>query len=137
MNHSCSIVIHNGEGRPWTNDNALLIKNFHNKRLIFLGTEIAKDLSFFYPDKINPDSKYPMNSGVKSALRLLKVPVSMLCKITGLPEIPVEHSLCEFSKYLSRKDYYRKTGKFKSASNTNRAQIDYLPFIARIIMAEI
>jgi hypothetical protein len=95
------------------NDIALLFKKYHNKRLIFLGTEIAKDLSYFYPGKINPDSKCPMNTGAKSALRVLKVPVAMLCKITGMSENSVEHSLCEFSKYLDRKEYYRETGELK------------------------
>jgi hypothetical protein len=97
------------------NDIALLFKGTHNKRLIFLGTEIAKDLSYFYPEKIDPDSNCPMNTGAVAGLRILKVPASMLCRISGLNFSKIEHSLCEMSKYLNRQDYYRKTGKLKKA----------------------
>lgn len=95
------------------NDIAFGFKFYHDKRLYFLGTEIAKDLSYFYPGKINPDSKCRMNTGAISALRVLKVPAAMLCKISGFSENSIEHSLCEFSKYLDRKEYYRKTGELK------------------------
>jgi len=43
------------------NDIAFQFKYYHGKRLFFLGTEIAKDLSYFSPGKIDPDSKCRMN----------------------------------------------------------------------------
>lgn len=93
---------------------AMLIADFykdtHDKRMIFLGSEIAKDLSSLYPNSIDPNSWCPFNVGAKKGLRLLpsgnwKKKAQQTIQVTGMTPSKTEHALCEWSKYVKREDY--------------------------------
>lgn len=91
----------------------------YGKKMIFLATEVAKDLSYFLP-QINSDSECRMNIGARMALR--KLPgrslyskIEILLNSTSLNFSSLEHGLCEWGKYLSRKKYYEETGELKPA----------------------
>lgn len=85
-------------------------KDTHGKRQIFLGSEIAKDLSTLYPNNIDPNSWCPFNVGAKKGLTLLprgnwKKKVQQIIQITGMTPSKIEHSLCEFLKMARREEY--------------------------------
>ncbi len=91
----------------------------YGKRMIFLATEIAKDLSYFFP-QIDPDSECRMNIGARVALK--KLPgrrvdskIESLLNSTSLNFSSLEHGLCEWGKYLTRKRYFEEHGELKSA----------------------
>ena len=93
---------------------------YHKKRLKFLSTEIVKDLSFFYPDRINPDSICHMNIGALKALKLLPgyrttIKIEKLLELTSINYSQLEHSLCEWGKYCYRREYYLHNGYFKKS----------------------
>jgi len=92
-------------------------KDTHNKNLIFLGSEIAKDISIIYPEYINPDSICEYNIGAKKGLSLINFNnkdelISILINKTKMNHSQLEHSLCEFSKFVKREDYFNKNKKF-------------------------
>jgi hypothetical protein len=90
-----------------------LFKHTHGKHLIFLGTEIAKDLSELYPSSIDPHSICPMNTGAQKGLRLLMNGKRITAKLqhlymkTQMNPTVLEHSLCEFSKWHIRTEHFR------------------------------
>lgn len=93
------------------------IKITHEKRHPFLGTEIAKDISAIYPHLVNPDSWCLFNSGAIVALRALPrgcrtENIKDLIELTGFYPSVLEHSLCEWGKYLERSEYFRKNRQF-------------------------
>jgi hypothetical protein len=97
-----------------------LCKIYHGKRLIFLSTEIAKDLSYFYPERINPDSECHMNIGAMNALKIFpgrwqKVKIEKLLYLTGLKFSDLEHGLCEFNKWCERGEFYHQNVFFKKS----------------------
>ena len=99
---------------------AAIYKTYHGKRLIFLSTEIVKDLSFFFPERINPDSICHMNVGALKALKLfpaknLNVKIHDLQILSSLKFSDLEHGLCEFYKWSERGEFYRKNGSFKKS----------------------
>ena len=89
----------------------------HGFKMIFLGTEIAKDLSYFYPDSIDRESVCPFNKGAKKGLAQvyedglppglysLKKRKAYLRQRTGFSWEKLEHSLCEYAKYVERFKY--------------------------------
>lgn len=91
-----------------------IFKDLYGRKMIFLSTEIAKDLSYFFPYRINPDSECRMNVGARMALKKLpKTNVEELINLTGLKYSALEHGLCEWNKYKTRQDYYRANGTLK------------------------
>ena len=95
---------------------ALLFLMWYGRKFIFLSTEIAKDLSHFFPEQINPQSECRMNIGARNALKKLPgVNIEDLLNSTTPNFSTVEHGLCEWGKYLSRKRYYEEHGELKSA----------------------
>ena len=85
-------------------------KQTHGKNQIFLGSEIAKDLSFIYPQYIDPNSWCPFNSGARKGLNLLprgnwKKKAQNLINITGMTPSQCEHFCCEIGKLAKREDY--------------------------------
>ncbi|MDC7247085.1 MAG: putative DNA base hypermodification protein [Sphaerochaetaceae bacterium] len=89
---------------------AKFFKDTHGMRQIFLGSEIAKDISSLYPLKIDPNSWCPFNVGAKKGLNLLprgnwKHKAQLLVHITGMTPSKTEHALCEWAKYVKREAY--------------------------------
>ncbi len=89
-------------------------------RLIFLGSEIAKDLSTLYPERINPDSSVPFNTGTFVFLnriyrhKNLQYKIDRLKEESGISQFSIlEHSACEMGKVIERTEYFEKHGKFK------------------------
>lgn len=85
-------------------------KDTHGRRQIFLGSEIAKDLSYLYCKKIAPASWCPFNVGARKGLNLLprgnwKKKAQKIIQITGMTPSKTEHALCEWSKYVKREVY--------------------------------
>ena len=91
----------------------------------FLGTEIAKDLTYFYPQNIDPNSMCPFNKGAIEGIQLLyqkkHLPsncysisnrIQFLQNQTSFNYDMLEHSLCEYNKYVTRWDYYTAHLKF-------------------------
>ena len=92
-------------------------KTTFGKRLIFLGSEIAKDLSSLFPRRITPDSMVVFNTGAIEGLKYLGLTnephdIATLLKVTGMSPSILEHSLCEFSKLVKREEYYSKYKEF-------------------------
>lgn len=69
------------------------------RRMFFIGTEVAKDLSVLYPNIIDPSSKCMLGPGAVKGLKLIKGKGYDLSNFT--PSV-LEHALCEYSKYCSR-----------------------------------
>ncbi len=91
-------------------------KKLYRKRMVFLATEIAKDLSYFL--SIDPDSECYMNIGARMALKKLegrrnRDKIEDLLVLTELNPSALEHGLCEFGRYLTRWNYYQEHGKLK------------------------
>jgi hypothetical protein len=91
-------------------------KTLYRKRMIFLATEIAKDLSYFL--SIDPDSECYMNIGARYTLKKFdgrrnSKKIEELLTLTNLSPSSLEHSLCEFGRYLTRECYYEEHGFFK------------------------
>jgi hypothetical protein len=89
---------------------ATFYKETHGKRQIFLGSEIAKDLSYIYPKKIDPNSWCPFNVGARKGLNLLprdnwKNKVRLLMSLTGMNPSQCEHFCCEMGKMAKREAY--------------------------------
>jgi hypothetical protein len=90
----------------------------HGFKMIFLGTEIAKDLAYFYPDNIDRESMCPFNKGAKKGLTLvyddglspdlysLEKRKKYLKERTGFRWEKLEHSLCEYAKYVERHEHH-------------------------------
>ena len=108
----------------WTNASIMDVSQFiantfntyYRKRLIFLATEITKDLSYFL--SIDPDSECNMNVGARLALkkldgRRIDRKVEELLNMTNLNQSSLEHALCEWGRYLTRWNYYREHGSLK------------------------
>jgi hypothetical protein len=103
------------------NDIAMRFKQTHGYNMIFLGTEVAKDLSYFYENEIDRDSICPFNKGARRGLSLMykqgmlpntyaiESRVSYLKSKTGFNYEKLEHTLCEYAKYLDRWKVYAKT----------------------------
>jgi len=101
-------------------DIATRFRSTHAFRMIFLGTEIAKDLSIFYPKQVDPLSRCPINSGARSGLARLHTDnqighiwrindrMDYLKAQTGMSFSELEHALCEFDKYRFRWEEYCK-----------------------------
>lgn len=109
-------------------DVADLFASLHGKRLIFLATEIVKDLAIFYPDAVNPTSMCPMNVGARRGLHYVDNQrdselVARLAQHTRMEISTLENSLCEYGKYRIRWSYYQTNGAllpgwmFEVASN--------------------
>jgi hypothetical protein len=99
---------------------ARIFKSYHGMRLIFLGSEIAKDLSTLFPEIIDPDSPVPFNTGTYQFLNRIYRRKSLEYKIDAIKECSglknpslIEHSCCEMGKVIERTEYYSKHGRFK------------------------
>jgi len=93
-------------------------KSLYNKKMMFLSTEICKDLSYFFPTKILPHSECRMNIGARMALkklpgRRIDEKVEKLLSISNLSHSSLEHGLCEWNRYITRKRYFKEHGKLK------------------------
>ena len=72
------------------------------RRMFFIGTEIAKDLSVLTPQHVDPLSKCRLNCGAIKGLKLVDRSIDQLLKTTGLSYSVLEHALCEYGKYVER-----------------------------------
>jgi len=106
--------------RLWTNRSILsagteigeVYGKYSPRRMFFVGTEIAKDLSTLYPNIIDPTSPCRLGPGAVKGLKLLQgETIKTLLTSTGLTYSALEHALCEYSKYVAR----TRCGRLKTA----------------------
>lgn len=100
-----------------------IFRQEHGKNLTFLSTETVADLAHFYPKKINPNSRCPMNTGAIKCLKkmgvkdvdklLSKLQRNKKLKRIGFNYKILEHALCEYGKYLDNWEIYKNRKVFK------------------------
>jgi hypothetical protein len=85
----------------------------------FSSTQAMLDFSYLRPDLVDPTSKVYVGPGVALALELLRMTIPEFLQVREIKELcgvfaSVEHTLCEWTKYLEFKHRLRPmTGKFR------------------------
>ena len=83
-----------------------------------LSSILANDISLSFPDKVNPNSECYISLSARQGLRMLSGKrnddkIDCLREQTGLNYSSLNRALSVWSKYMTRKEYYEKTGDFK------------------------
>lgn len=86
-----------------------LYTKYYGNRTLFLSSEIIKDLCYFYPKRINPDSECHYSPSSRRVLK--KYPgfkVEIFSKNTELNYSQLDHSIAQSYRWWKRREYYLK-----------------------------